>query len=104
MYMLLVEADASRQPEEGAPGTTARVRPKQAKQPAARKNNQAETVHTAPAVVPKDPPKTRSATPQVVFNIQVVLPADASAETYDQIFTYCKAHLNETGGQPSKAA
>lgn len=48
-----------------------------------------------PVVSPVSHPlaKTKKVTPEITFNIQVVLPENASAETYDDIFSSIARHL-----------
>lgn len=90
VYMLLAEADPDRAKGKAARTSGTAKKPKGSPKPR-RKEKKASPDGTKPDG--GNAPARQRVLPQVAFNIQVVLPSDGSAETYDQIFASIAKHL-----------
>lgn len=93
-YMLLAEADPDKAKTKGSttstptPGTR---NPKPKPKPKARISEKGAASKLADGAGGGS--ARQKVLPQVAFNIQVVLPSDGNAETYDQIFASIAKHL-----------
>jgi len=92
VYMILIDADPGRaQGKKSGAGT-----PRKSRRTPSKKKKKKETGTKPDAQSDadnQDNEPRRPSLPQVAFNIQVVLPSDGSAETYDQIFASIAKHL-----------
>jgi hypothetical protein len=90
VYLLLSEADPSKQPESSASPPAARRKTKRTSKPKASSSKDEDT--EAPLSPPKKLPP-RQVQPSLHIDVQVHISPDASAEQIDQIFASMAKHL-----------
>jgi hypothetical protein len=84
LYTVLVEADASKQPDKEKPAKAAKPT-----QPKAKEANQQQAVNPASNPASSNPP----AAPGVHINLEIHISADASADQIDLIFAAMAKHI-----------
>ena len=93
-YFLLLDADPAKEVDNGQ---TAAARPRAKSTPPASRvaTPRAHPTPVTPRVTPQPAKHADSnlPAPQIHFNIQVIVPNDASAETYDRIFSSISKNL-----------